>query len=283
MLALHFILCALLGVSLAGAIVELGLSAYVTTFWGNTQKVPYWNLIQGYAYRGVDVGMPGILIFLIFSACWTVLISAAALVLPRLLTRKGHVSASLNAILGFGLAVAYFVTMAFWLAGFADLVSVLNGGMSTSDYVNAIIAFAVLLWYVLLTETLEGVLTVSWNDRVLFLLLFILAILALCGVLTSTWTGYQSMRKEKSASTSSPSPPQPSALAPVEPTRGPERDREVPMSANPAGPASELSTRQSEALHNQPTSQSHSVSSPSAVVSAELSGDSVHNHHASHA
>ena len=77
------------------------------------------------------------------------------------------------------------------------------------------------------------------------------------------------MRKKKTGSTLAAP-----ASAPVE-------EREVPMSTNPAAPTTELSSHDSEVLHNQPHGQSHSVSS-SAVVSAELSGDNVH-HHASHA
>ncbi|KAJ5580322.1 uncharacterized protein N7459_006307 [Penicillium hispanicum] len=254
MLALHITLYALLGASLAFAIVELGLSAYVVSYWGGTRKEAYWDPSQGFGYRDVHVGTPGILIFLIFSACWTILVSLAALVLPWFYTRKGFVSATLNTVLGIGFAAVYFVSMVFWLACFADIVYLLHGSTSTSPYLDAIIAFAVLLW-------------------VLFLALFILVILALCGVLLSTWAGYQSMRKQKMDSTPPPPPP---ASEPV-------HDRDMPTNTNPAAPASELSTRDAEALHNQPPSQSHSVSSPSAVVSAELSGDSVHDHHASHA
>lgn len=148
MLALHLTLYALLGVSLAFAIVELGLSAYVVSYWGGTRKEAYWDPSQGFGYHDVHVSTPGILIFLLFSACWTILISIAALVLPWFSTRKGFVSATLNTVLGIGLAAVYFVTMVFWLACFADIVSLLNGVTSTSAYLNAVIAFAVLLWCV---------------------------------------------------------------------------------------------------------------------------------------
>jgi len=60
------------------------------------------------------------------------------------------------------------------------------------------------------------------------------------------------------------------------------RTTDVPMSTTPvaapvAAVPSELSARDSEALHDQAPSQSHSISSPSAVTSAELDG-STHGH-----
>lgn len=60
--------------------------------------------------------------------------------------------------------------------------------------------------------------------------------------------------------------------------------QDVPASTVPAPAPSELSTRDAEAMHNQPISRAHSTSSPSAIASVELSGDSaVHSHHGSHA
>lgn len=102
--------------------------------------------------------------------------------------------------------------------------------------------------------------------RLLFLALFILSVLSLCGVLVSDWVGYQSMRKSQAVKASAPA-----------------NDPEVPMSTHPVAPPSELSTRDAEPLHDQPNTQSLSASSPSAIASAELSGDSVHDHHASKA
>lgn len=104
--------------------------------------------------------------------------------------------------------------------------------------------------------------------RLLFVALFILSVLAICGVLVSEWPGYQSMRKNHEATA-------PRATnAPV--TNAPAHD--VPMSTTPVAP-SELSTHDAEALHNQPHSQPHSTSSPSAIASVELSGDSVPREH----
>lgn len=148
MLALHLTFFALSGSCLAFSIIELGLSAYVATIWGGSRQVPYWDPYNGYQYRSVHVDTPGIVDFLLFSACWSVLASIAALVLPWFYTRKGFVHPMLNTILGVSLAVVYFVTSVFWLACFADIASLLGGGISSSDYLNAVIAFAVLLWYV---------------------------------------------------------------------------------------------------------------------------------------
>lgn len=176
MLALHIVFYVLLGLCLAFAIVELGLSAYVTSIWSGDRETYTWNPYEGYVYTTVHVSAPGILIFIVFSACWTILVSAAALVLPWFYSRKGAVTRNLNTILGVSFIVLYFITSVFWLACFADIEADLGGGTSYNDYLNAVIAFAVLLW-------------------LFFLALFILAILAVCGVLISDWAGYQSMKK----------------------------------------------------------------------------------------
>ena len=113
-------------------------------------------------------------------------------------------------------------------------------------------------------------LIISLSCRLIFLALFILAVLALCGVLISTWVGYQSMRKEKSPSL-------------AEPGHGPTDEREVPTSTNPINPSSALSTPHAEPLHNQTApSQSRNASSASAGVGAELSGDGHHDYQVSH-
>lgn len=89
--------------------------------------------------------------------------------------------------------------------------------------------------------------------------LFILTILTLCGVLASDWAGYQSLRKSRAADA-------PAGAGP------PAHD--VPMSMTPVV-ASDLSTRDTEALHYQP--QLHDASSLSAGQSAELNGESTHH------
>lgn len=147
MLSLHLALYALSGSCLAFSIIELGLSGNLATIWGGTRQVPYWDPYNGYKYRSVHVATPGIVDFLIFSACWSILATIAALVLPWFYTRKGLVNTMLSTILGVALAVVYFVTSVFWLACFADIASLLGGLTSSSDSLNAVIAFAVLLWY----------------------------------------------------------------------------------------------------------------------------------------
>ena len=146
MLALSIILCVLLGTSLAFAIVELGLSAFVTTAYSGTQTVTTWSAYAGYSYGQVDVDPPAILVFLVFSSVWTILVTVAALVLPWYYNRKGIVSAKLNTVLAAIFVATYFVTMVFWLACFADLASLLGGTTSVVAYYNAVLAFGVLLW-----------------------------------------------------------------------------------------------------------------------------------------
>lgn len=145
MLALHIALYVLLGTALAFAIVELGLSAYVVSEIGGTRRAFRCNGLSC-GYYNVKSSTPGILAFLIFTAVWTMLISVAAAILPWFFARRGAVTGSLNMILGIITIVVYFITSVFWLACFADIVNVYGTGDSTNNYLNAIIAFAVLLW-----------------------------------------------------------------------------------------------------------------------------------------
>lgn len=147
MLPLHIVLWVLLGTCVTFSIIELGLTAaYVATYWpGGSHQVPYYNAYT-YGYQTVSVSTPGIVDFFLFTAVWSILASVVAGVLPWHYTRKGAVSASRNTLLGVTLSVVFIVTSIFWLACFADIASLLGGGISTSDYLNALIAFAVLLW-----------------------------------------------------------------------------------------------------------------------------------------
>lgn len=146
MIALHIALYTILATSLVFAIIELGLCAYVATFYGGTYQEYSYNASGGYSYQDVKVSTPSIVAFLIFSAVWTILITLGGVVLSWFYTRKG-VSEKISTILGIVFAVVYFVTMVFWLACFADIASYLDGFTSFNDYYNAVIAFAVLLWY----------------------------------------------------------------------------------------------------------------------------------------
>ncbi|KAJ5782011.1 hypothetical protein N7457_003785 [Penicillium paradoxum] len=178
MLALNIVLYALWGTSLAFALIELGLSAYVTSAYSGTQEVATWSAYSGYSYTDFQVKPPGIIIFLVFSSCWTVLVTIAALLVPWYYSRKGFMTAKLNTVLAATFVAIYFVTMVFWLACFADIANILTGVTSINPYFSAIIAFAVLLW-------------------LLFVALLVFTILAMCGILVSDWPGYQSVRKEK--------------------------------------------------------------------------------------
>lgn len=145
MLALDIALYALLGTSLVFSIIELGLAAYVASAWTGSHRVSYYDPWGGYGYENVNISAPPIVDFLLFTAVWSMLVTGASLFLPWFFTRKGS-SSKLNMILGIVFTAVYFVTMVFWLASFADIASYLGGGTSTSDYLNAVIAFAVLLW-----------------------------------------------------------------------------------------------------------------------------------------
>jgi len=142
MLALNIVLYALWGTSLLFAIVELGLSAFVvSSFQNSTQEVETWG-----GFVDVKVKAPAIVDFMVFSSLWTILVTVAAVVLPWYYTRKGSVTPKLNTILASSFVAAYSVTMVFWLASFADLATYWN--VIADSYNGALIAFAVLLWYV---------------------------------------------------------------------------------------------------------------------------------------
>jgi hypothetical protein len=145
MLALHIALYVLLGTALLFAIVELGLSAYVVSgYSGSFEEYTCNGFSCG--YQTVKVSTPGILAFLVFVSLWTMIVSVAAAVLPWFYARKGNVTSKLNMILGISTIVVYFITSVFWLACFADIVTIFGAGNVYSDYLNAVVAFAVLLW-----------------------------------------------------------------------------------------------------------------------------------------
>ncbi|CAI7611286.1 unnamed protein product [Penicillium bialowiezense] len=170
---LNIILYALLGTSFVLGVVELGLSAFVVSAVENTtQEYDTWS-----GYINVNVKAPAIVDFIVFCSLWTMLITVAALLLPWFYTRKGSVTPKLNTVLAASFVATHFVTMVFWLAAFADLATYLD--YISNDYYNAMIAFAVLLW-------------------LLFVALLVFTILAMCGVMTSNWAGYQPVRKNKS-------------------------------------------------------------------------------------
>ncbi|RHZ43225.1 wax synthase family protein [Aspergillus thermomutatus] len=171
----------LLGTAFVFAVIELGLGGHLASFYTGSRKVAVYDPAStwGYSYKTVSSSVPGILAFLLFTAVWTLLVCAAAALLPWFYRAKAAAGSRLNTILTGVLVGVYFVTMVFWLACFADIAAEL-GGWSYSDYYNAVIAFAVLLW-------------------LLFLALFIVVILAVCGVLESDVPGYRVVTRKESA------------------------------------------------------------------------------------
>ncbi|KAJ9308224.1 hypothetical protein DTO217A2_2206 [Paecilomyces variotii] len=169
MLALHIALYALLGASLAFAVIELGLSAHIASLYDHI-PVPEYDYYNGYTYEVVDIKPPPILDFIIFSSAWSVLITGVAFFLPFFYRQKEN-TLTTNKWISIGLVAMYFVTCVFWLASFAYIEWLLGGYSSGSSYLDAMIAFAILLW-------------------LSFMALFILTIIAICGVLKSDLPGY---------------------------------------------------------------------------------------------
>lgn len=267
--ASHLALCVLLGICLASSIVELGLTAYVATFWRRPRQIPYWIPYQGYIYRSIHIDPPAIVDLLLFSACWSVLASIAAIVLPWFYTTRGPVSATLNTVLGVTFSVVFIASSTLWIACFADIETLLNGGTSSNVFVKVVIAFAVVLWQVPSVIALYMKKTnIDEYDRVLFLALFMLTTLSLCGVLSSTWAGYQAIRKTDTDPSASKSMPAAQETREVDHAAHDEHGAAAPaVQSSP----SEFS-RDTEATHNQSVRRVTSISSPSAVDSVELSG-----------
>lgn len=143
---LHTALYALLGTAFIFSIIELGLSAYlVSRFRSVKSDLDHYNDYFDDYYDNYYVSMPAVFPFILFASIWTFLITPGAVASSWFLARRGPVSRKINMLLGFVLVVVYFVTMVFWLAGFAD-VSYLMGNRFGSAYSDAIIAFGVLLW-----------------------------------------------------------------------------------------------------------------------------------------
>ncbi|KAL1962614.1 hypothetical protein VTN77DRAFT_9328 [Rasamsonia byssochlamydoides] len=173
MLALHITLYALLGTALAFSFVELGLLAYAIWALNQVVEVPVYDYGFDFTYEDVKIGTPAIIAFLMFAAVWTILASGAALGLPLLFHAQGKHAH--NTWFAPFLIVLYFVTWVFWLAGFADVAAIIGDTLASSSYIDAIIAFAVLLWLI-------------------FVALFILSFLAIFDILKAEWPGYLPMR-----------------------------------------------------------------------------------------
>ncbi|RHZ70281.1 hypothetical protein CDV55_100873 [Aspergillus turcosus] len=173
---------ALLGISFVFAVIELGLAGHIASTATGSRRIPVYDgsSAWGYSYKTIKFSVPAIVAFVIFTAVWTMLVSVAAILLPWFFRARAAAGSLLNTILTGALGAAYFVTMVFWLASFADIAAKLDGLGATSDYYNAVIAFAVLLW-------------------LLFAALFVVVVLALVGVLQCDVPGYRGMRKRGNA------------------------------------------------------------------------------------
>ncbi|KAH1985688.1 hypothetical protein KXV92_000642 [Aspergillus fumigatus] len=169
---------ALLGVAFVFAVIELGLGGHIASISTGSRKIPFYDPSSswGYSYKTIKYSVPGIVAFQIFTSVWTMLVSVAAFLLPWFLRVKAAPGTRLNTIITGALGGAYFVTMVFWLACFADIATKLGELGATSDYYNAVIAFAVLSW-------------------LLFVALFVIVVLAILGILECDAPGYAGMRK----------------------------------------------------------------------------------------
>ncbi|KPI43175.1 uncharacterized protein AB675_6857 [Cyphellophora attinorum] len=117
----------LYGLALLFSIIELGISAYAVSLWDDN--------------RFTRNHTPSEYSFLLFASIWTIL----ALVVVGLLDflRHGRYSWLGWAVLGLN-----FVTWIFWLSGFAALAAFFGG--TATGTAGALLAFAVMLWYVII-------------------------------------------------------------------------------------------------------------------------------------
>ena len=114
----------LLGLALVWSIIELGLSAYaVDVTWS----------------RSIANDRFG---FLVFASLWTMLLTAFYILFPIFSRRSGGAEARWFSPLTLALN---FVTTIFWLAGFAAVADLYG---SAGGVAGAILAFAVMLWYI---------------------------------------------------------------------------------------------------------------------------------------
>lgn len=147
---LHITLLALLGSALVFFIIQLGLLGHAIALFNQVIEVPVYTDGDGYGYgftityETTKIGTPPIIAFLIFAAVWSVVVSAAAVGVPVCFHAKGK--HGYNAWLAPALIGVYFVTWVFWIAGFVDLAVVVGDSLAGSPYINAIIAFGVLVW-----------------------------------------------------------------------------------------------------------------------------------------
>ncbi|KAB8224297.1 hypothetical protein BDV33DRAFT_4715 [Aspergillus novoparasiticus] len=169
---------ALLSTIFVFAVVELGLTGHLVSYFSQGSKeYRYDPSRNGYTSQTVTVAVPPILAFILFNSVWTMLVSVATAIIPWVFRSKADTNAAFNKLITIGLLGLYFVTTVFWLASFADMAARLSYAAGKSDYVNAIIAFAVLIWF-------------------LFCALTLVVVLGICGVLKSDLPGYRALGKQ---------------------------------------------------------------------------------------
>ncbi|KAH2515807.1 hypothetical protein KXW40_006170 [Aspergillus fumigatus] len=154
---------ALLGVAFVFAVIELGLGGHIASISTGSRKIPFYDPSSswGYSYKTIKYSVPGIVAFQIFTSVWTMLVSVAAFLLPWFLRVKAAPGTRLNTIITGALGGAYFVTMVFWLACFADIATKLD----------------------------------ELGATLLFVALFVIVVLAILGILECDAPGYAGMRK----------------------------------------------------------------------------------------
>ncbi|KAE8315150.1 hypothetical protein BDV41DRAFT_199640 [Aspergillus transmontanensis] len=173
----------LLSTTFVFAVVELGLTGHLVSYFSQGSKeYRYDPSRNGYTSQTVTVAVPPILAFILFNSVWTMLVSVATAIIPWVFRSKADTNAAFNKLITIGLLGLYFVTTVFWLASFADMAARLSYAAGKSDYVNAIIAFAVLIWF-------------------LFCALTLVVVLGICGVLKSDLPGYKPLGKQDPPST----------------------------------------------------------------------------------
>ncbi|KAE8377590.1 hypothetical protein BDV26DRAFT_208362 [Aspergillus bertholletiae] len=173
----------LLSAAFVFAVIELGLTGYVVSLFtqGSTEyRYDPWS--NEYSTQKVKIAVPSILAFMLFNSVWTMLVTAAAAIIPWVFRTRAATGTALDRLIAIGFLTLYSVTSVFWLASFADIAASFAYAFFQSDYVNAIIAFAVLLW-------------------LLFCALIVVVVLAMCGVLKSDIPGYRPLGKQDSPAT----------------------------------------------------------------------------------
>ncbi|KAH3113197.1 hypothetical protein KXW41_003314 [Aspergillus fumigatus] len=161
---------ALLGVAFVFAVIELGLGGHIASISTGSRKIPFYDPSSswGYSYKTIKYSVPGIVAFQIFTSVWTMLVSVAAFLLPWFLRVKAAPGTRLNTIITGALGGAYFVTMVFWLACFADAA---------------------------ISQLIKGGFPIAAGPALLFVALFVIVVLAILGILECDAPGYAGMRK----------------------------------------------------------------------------------------